>query len=376
MFRKWLNKIEDRIIKISGQDYTPRPLSLEWVLVCLSRLYGAGVGFRLWLYQKKIFRQKKLPCFVISIGNIVAGGSGKTPMTQYLAELLKKIGKKPVVISRGYKGRYNGDVLIVSDGHRIFSSAEESGDEPFMMATRLSFPVVVGKDRFNAGLEAMAAFNPDVAVLDDGFQHVRLKRNLDILLFDFKNPLENKRMLPAGRLRETLQTSGKRADAVVFTRCPEKNENGNDIDALLQSYPDRPVFKTFHKPYIRWWVKKDRKLPEIDSDMDVLPGKKAVLFSGLARNRAFYDSMADSGINILYHLEFKDHHRYKTSDFLMINSVALKQQADFILTTEKDWVKIGRDIKWETDFLVIGIRMEFEYPEKFEDFLVTEMEKK
>ncbi len=375
MFDTWWNKIEDRITEISGQEYIPALFSLEWVLVGLSHLYGSCVGFRLWLYQKKILHQKKLPCFVISIGNLVAGGAGKTPMALYLAEVLKKIGKKPVVISRGYKGNYRGDSIIVSDGHRVFSSAEESGDEPFMMASRLSFPVVVGKDRFIAGQNAMVEFNPDVAVLDDGFQHLKVKRDLDILLFDFKNPLGNKRLLPAGRLRETLQSSGKRASAIIFTRCSESIANRSDIDALLQFYQDRPCFKTFHHPYIRWWIKKDKKLPEIESDMDALKGKKTVLFSGLANNRAFYDSMAESNINILHHLEFKDHHRYNTSDLLMINRMAQTKEADLILTTEKDWVKIDRNIKWETDFLVIGIRIKFEHPEKFEDFLVTKMEK-
>ncbi|OGR34068.1 MAG: tetraacyldisaccharide 4'-kinase, partial [Desulfobacula sp. RIFOXYB2_FULL_45_6] len=232
MFDQWKNKIEDRVTGISGQDYSPALFSLEWVLAGLSYLYGKGAGVWQWLYLKKILRQKELPCFVISIGNIVAGGAGKTPMTLYTAELLKKIGKKPVVISRGYKGVYDGDFCIVSDGRRVFSTAEESGDEPFMMASRLMFPVVVGKDRFKAGMRAVDRFGPDVIVLDDGFQHLRLKKDLDILLFDFKNPLGNTRLLPAGRLRQSPQSSAKRADAVIFTRCPEKTDDRHDINGL------------------------------------------------------------------------------------------------------------------------------------------------
>ncbi len=365
------------MIKISGQDYIPALFSLEWILVGLSHLYGIGVGFRLWLYQKKIFHSKELPCFVISIGNIVAGGAGKTPMTIYVAELLKKIGKKPVVISRGYKGNYKEDSMIVSDGHRVFSSADESGDEPFMMANRLLFPVVVGKDRFRAGMMALDALDPrpDVIVMDDGFQHVKLKRNLNFLLFDFKKPLGNKRLLPAGRLRERLQSSGKRADAIVFTRCSEKNHTQSHLDGVLHFYPGIPFFKTFHKPYISQWIKTDKKLSGPESDMGLLKGKKAILFSGLAINKAFYDSVAGFDINILHHLEFEDHHRYKTSDCLMINKMAMQKQADLILTTQKDGVKIDPSIQWVVDFLVIDIRMGFEDQEKFEDFLVTEMEK-
>jgi len=375
LFKEWLNKIEARITRISGQDYIPGLFSLEWVLVGLSRLYGLGAGFRLRLYDKNILRSKELPCFVVSIGNIVAGGTGKTPMTLYTVELLKKIGKKPVVVSRGYGGNYKEDSVMVSDGHRVFSTAEESGDEPFMMAGQRLCPVVVGKDRFRAGMKALDSLDPrpEVIVLDDGFQHVKLKRDLDILLFDFKNPLGNGRLLPAGRLRERPESSGKRADVIVFTRCSEHNHHQGE--ALLQFYPGCPFFKTVHQPYILRWMKKEKIQPEFESDMAALKGKTAILFSGLADNSAFYASTAGYGINILHHLEFKDHHRYKTSDFLRINRAAAEKEADLILTTEKDGVKIDRNIKWVTDFLVIAIRIRFEDPEKFEDFLISKMEK-
>lgn len=377
MFDQWLRRIEARIIKISGQDYTPGLFSLEWVLTGLSRLYGIGVEFRLWLYQKKILQQRALPCFVVSIGNIVAGGTGKTPMTLYTAELLKKIGKKPVVVSRGYGGSYKEDSLMVFDGRHVFSTPDESGDEPFMMASRLTFPVVVGKDRFKAGMKALDSLEPrpKAIVLDDGFQHVKLKRDLDILLFDFKHPLGNGRLIPAGRLRERPQSSGKRADALVFTRCPEGDVSRIQMEAVLRFYPGRPFFKTVHQSYILRWMKKEKKSPDPESDPAALKGKTAVLFSGLADNRAFYASMAEYGINILYHLEFKDHHRYKTADFLRINRMAAEKKADLILTTEKDGVKIHKRIEWAADVLVIGIRIRFEDPERFEDFLVSKMEK-
>jgi tetraacyldisaccharide 4'-kinase len=377
LFKERLDRIKDRITQISGQDYTPVPLSLEWVLVVLSRLYGLGVGFRLWLYQKKILRQGALPCFVVSIGNIVAGGTGKTPMTLYTAELLKKIGKKPVVVSRGYGGSYKEDSLMVFDGGHVFSTPDECGDEPFMMAHRRLCPVVVGKDRLRAGMRALDSLEPrpEAVVLDDGFQHLGLIRDLDILLFDFNRPLGNTRLLPAGRLRERPQSSGKRADALVFTRCPEGDGDRTQMEAVLRFYPGRPFFKTLHQPYILRWIKKEKKSPDPGLDLAALKGKTAVLFSGLAHNRAFYSAMAEHGINILDYLEFKDHHRYKTADFLKINRMAAAKKADLILTTEKDGVKIDKTVEWAADVLVIGIRIRFEDPEKFEDFLVSRMEK-
>jgi tetraacyldisaccharide 4'-kinase len=377
LFKEQLDRIKDRITQISGQDYVPVPLSLEWVLVGLSRLYGLGVGLRLWLYQKKILRQRALPCFVISIGNIVAGGTGKTPMALYTAGLLKKMGKNPAVVSRGYGGNYKEDSLVVFDGCRVLLTPDESGDEPFMMAHRRLCPVVVGKERFRAGMRALSLEpRPEAVVLDDGFQHIKLKRDLDILLFDFNRPLGNTRLLPAGRLRERPRTWGKRADALVFTRCPEGDGDRTQMEAVLRLYPGRPFFKTLHQPYILRWMKKDKKSPDPGSDLAALKGKTAVLFSGLAHNRAFYAAMAEHGINILDHLEFKDHHRYKTADFLRINRTAAEKKADLILTTEKDGVKIDKHMEWAADVLVIGIRIRFEDPEKFEDFLVSRMEKR
>ncbi len=375
MFKKWLNRIEERVTYISGTNFKPGVLSFEWFLVGISYLYGLGAGFRIRLYKKGILKQKNLPCFVISIGNIVVGGAGKTPMAIYLADFLKEMGKKPVVISRGYKGKSKADSLIVSDGDRIFSDARDSGDEPYMMAKRRSFPVVVGKDRFKAGMKAIDAFKPDVIVLDDGFQHLKLKRDLDILLFDYSNPLGNKRALPAGRLRETPLCSNQRADAIVFTRSPDKNTNMEGSKEVLSLYPDRPWFKTFHQPFVCQQIAGSKNLKENTIDIDSLIGKKAVLFSGIANNKSFYHSAIKLNINVLHHLEFKDHYRYKSSDVFEINNMAKKVCADVLLTTEKDWAKLDPDIKWAMNLVVIGIQIEFEQPEKFKDFLNSRLEK-
>ncbi len=250
MFEKYLDKLEERISQVSDSNFKPGIFSFEWFAVAISYGYGMVVRFRLWLYNKEILKQKNLSCFVISVGNIVVGGAGKTPMAIYLAQVLKKMEKQVVVVSRGYKGKYKDPAVIVTDGDQIFISAKDSGDEPYMMAKRRLFPVVIGKDRFKAGMKAMDAFHPDVIVLDDGFQHLKLKRDLDFLLLDYSSPFGNKRFLPAGRLRESPETSAQRTDAIIFTRCRDIDENTESIEQVLQHCPDCPMFKTFHVPFI------------------------------------------------------------------------------------------------------------------------------
>ncbi|WP_300456958.1 tetraacyldisaccharide 4'-kinase [Desulfobacula sp.] len=376
MFETWLNKTEKKITSISNREYTPGKFSLERVLVGISYGYGWGVRCRLWLYKSGILKQKNLPCFVISIGNIVVGGAGKTPMAIYLAGLLKEMGKRPVVISRGYKGTVKDDAVIVSDGDRIFSNTRESGDEPYMMAQRRSFPVVVGKDRFKAGIRAMEAFNPDVIVLDDGFQHLKLKRDFDLLLLDYSTPLGNSRFLPAGRLRETPQMSAQRADAIIFTRSFETDETPEQVKAVLHHYPGCPWFKTFHRPFIAQQIVPGETIKNGITSVKGVWGRKAVLFSGLAQNTSFYHTMEELGVNILDHLEFKDHYRYKESDISRINQRAIAVCADVILTTEKDWAKIDQDTKWGVDLMVIGIQIAFEQPQQFESLLRSRLKQK
>lgn len=374
MFEKYLNKLEERISQFSGSNYKPGIFSFEWFAVAMSYGYGMVIRFRLWLYNKGILKQKNLSCFVISVGNIAVGGAGKTPMAIYLAQVLKKMGKQVVVVSRGYKGKYKDPAVIVTDGDQIFISAEDSGDEPYMMAKRKSFPVVIGKDRFKAGMKAMDAFNPDVIVLDDGFQHLKLKRDLDFLLLDYSSPFGNKRFLPAGRLRESPNTSAQRTDALIFTRCLDIDGKTESIEQVLQHYPDCPMFKTFHKPFIFKHIACNTNLKNPISDVKDLKGKKAVLFSGIAKNPSFLLSMKESRVNVLDHLEFKDHYKYKDADILMINTSAKNMGADIILTTEKDWAKLDQDSKWSLDLIVIGIQIEFEHPLKFEALLHSRLQ--
>ena len=365
-------------------DYEPALFSFEWLLVLVSRFYKAGAGLRLQMYQTGLLKSRQLPCFVISIGNIMAGGAGKTPMAIYLAQLLKKMGKNPIVISRGYKGTFGTEVKIVGDGKTVFLSADIAGDEPYMMAKRKIFPVVVGKDRYTAGKLAIKELNPDVIILDDGFQHLKLKRDINILLFDHDRPLGNKRMLPAGRLRETPAMSKSPVHAIISTRSPEitdagqKRKNRQTLE-LLEHYSNIPYFKSFHTPSLFKLILSDEKSSEYPKktrdlkSFDILKGRKAILFSGIANNKAFAADARKLGCNIVDHLEFKDHFIYKNSDIRMIQKKTSSLKADMVVTTEKDWVKIGHDIKWNVDVVVMGINIKFQNPKQFESFLKTQI---
>lgn len=349
-----------------------------------SGLYRVGSDLRLRLYRAGFLKSKVLPCFVISIGNIMAGGAGKTPMAIYIAELLIKMGKRPVVISRGYKGSLGTGAKIVGDGETLFLDARVAGDEPYMMARRKTFPVVVGKDRYTAGKLAIAQLNPDVIVLDDAFAHVRLERDLDILLFDHDRPLGNKRMLPAGRLRETPVMSKNRAHAIVLTRCPEKKgaedqkqgggsqREGGEHKKIYSQYEGVPFFKSCHLPYLLKLLpqKKSAAFPCPDS----LKDRSCLLFSGIANNKAFGQTAEELGVNVVDHLEFKDHYMYKRADILWIQKRAKEIGADLIATTEKDWTKLDCDIQWDTDLAVIGIKIKFENAKAFEDFIKSRLD--
>lgn len=357
-----------KITEISGSDSPPQVFSFGGCLLGLSYLYSLGVRLRSLAFEWGILKQKKLTCQVISIGNVVAGGTGKTPVTIHLAGLLQGLGKKVVVVSRGYKGNFNGRAAVVGDGRQVFLNAVQAGDEPCMMAALKRFPVVIGKCRYQAGLKAIQAFCPDVILLDDGFQHRQLKRDLDFVLMDYSRPLGNGCLLPAGRLREPFKEAVKRADAVIFTRSTK--DSGGILGMLDKKLNGIPRFRCSHQPFLADYQSKTNAVPAKGTALKDLKGKKAVLFSALADNASFYKTMSQSGINILEHLVFKDHYRYKRADILMINNTAKQKGAQIILTTQKDWVKVDSGTTaWDTDVGIIGIDIRFEQDDVFVSFV-------
>jgi tetraacyldisaccharide 4'-kinase len=345
---------------IFGQG-APDPLFFGF-LYGLSRIYGFGVGLRSSLFEKGVLKPGHLPCRVISVGNITVGGTGKTPVTMYVARLLRDAGFTTVVISRGYKGGSERNGGMVSNMEAVLMGPEEAGDEPFMMAAGLpGVPVLVGRDRLAMGRLAVKRFQPDVIVLDDGFQHRHLFRDMDIVLIDEASFNADMALLPRGPLREPLSALS-RADVIVLTRTSGPSTRALDILAGLA--PGKPVFASVHSPYLCGVVRAGEMPAGLSPDFEKTRGftwlkqAKVFVFSGIAKNKAFQDMVAEMA-NVTGAKAFPDHHQYTDDDLIAIEDQAKNRAADFLVTTEKDSVKLHGRLKIPMDTVIMGIEVSF-----------------
>lgn len=354
------------------------PLSFERALAVCAGVYNICVRLRYAMYKSGLLKIRRLDCPVISIGNLAVGGAGKTPMATLLAKMFVERGLRPVVISRGYRGTLKKEGSVVSNGREVFLDAKLCGDEPYMMAMEKAFPVVVGRERYKAGLMALKTFAPDVIILDDGFQHLQLARDLNLVLLDYKQPLGNGRMIPAGRLRETIGMAKNRIDAVIFTRCPpdlfqsdsiQEPGRRSFINDIIERLPSVPVFFSMHEPFVAHLFASGGNNADVFRSR-CLRGKRAVLFSGLARNDSFAQSVQDLGVSIADHFEFCDHYQYNESDCKRILNRAKALNVDLILTTQKDWVKVNPIYFNSLTVAVIGVRLRFSDPQGLEEFIL------
>ncbi len=302
-------------------------------LTLLSFLYGAGVGFRIAVFKGK--SKRSLPGFVVSIGNLTVGGTGKTPATCMLAEWALGEGYNVAVLSRGYRGSHRSGVLVLSDGNDINAGPDKAGDEPFLLARRLrGASVIVAKDRYQAGLIASKNFGADFFILDDGFQHLALKRDLDILLLDAARPFGNGRLLPRGPLREPA-CNLKRADLVILTRAGQSRPRDDAHDMIEETLKGEKVFKSDHVP-----EKVAFPFRNTVHEPGFLEGKRVVSFAGIARPETFRKTLMDLGAEIVFFRNFGDHHRFIPREIRELKDMKEQTGADYLITTEKDWVRL------------------------------------
>ncbi|MGA7219292.1 MAG: tetraacyldisaccharide 4'-kinase [Candidatus Sulfotelmatobacter sp.] len=307
----------------------------------LSALYGAVVGGRNALYDSHLLRARALQGPVISIGNISAGGAGKTPFVILLGELLKARGIRFDVLSRGY-GRESRGVLLVEPG----GLPRDFGDEPLLMARRLMVPVVVGEDRYKAGRFAESKFGPQIHLLDDGFQHRGLARDFDIVLVTPEDARDT--MLPVGRLREPVRAL-HRSDAVVLAS-----------GASPESFP--LVEKTI------WRVRRGIVVENIP--------QRPIVFCGIARPQNFLLQLRAAGVDPAAEAFFRDHHAYNEKDIRDLQQLKQRSEASGFVTTEKDAVNLGGYLDALAPLAVVRVKMELTHAANALDTMLRVIEER
>jgi tetraacyldisaccharide 4'-kinase len=321
----------------------------------LSAIYKLGLSC-----HQSLVSPKKLPEKVISVGNLTLGGTGKTPAVISLAREAKKRGFSPCILTRGYKGT-SKDTCFVSRGDGPLISASEAGDEALLMAELLrGVPVIKGCNRYASGLLAMREYfkKQDLLtplfILDDGFQHWALARDINIVLIDATNPFGNGRLLPEGPLREPLEGLN-RADIIVLTKSdiPAKESVSDTIEKVKRYNSRAPVFSASHRPLDLITVNGDVK------SLDFLAKKKIYAFAAIANTLSFESVLRAHGAEIVQFRNYRDHYSYKQKDMDDIQHDALGLD---IITTEKDLVKL-RDLHVPEN--VFALRIEFSVAEDF-----------
>ncbi len=300
---------------------------LKIALFPFSLLYGLVVSIRNLFFDIGIFKTVKLNVPVISVGNLTAGGTGKTPLVEYILEFLLKQNIPVAVVSRGYKRKTKG-TLVVADGEQLLCSADACGDEPFQIASK--FPnsiVIVDEQKSRAAQLAVQKFNCNYIIVDDGFQHRKLHRDLDVVLIDASKPLKRELMLPAGLRREPI-SSLKRADIIIYSNWKQKADT-------LKNIGDKLTGCTVLEP---------RKLVGIQSDviseLQILKNKSCIAFCGLGNPDSFENTLEELGLKIKVFKVYSDHYQYLAEDIEILKKEYEEQKADFVITTEKDFVRL------------------------------------
>lgn len=350
------------------------------MLNVIGKIYGLVTGLRNALYDRGIFRSYSLGARTISIGNITTGGTGKTPLVAYVAEILAEAGEKVCILTRGY-GRKSSGRVVVSDGQKVLVDAVQGGDEPVELARQLMGKALVVADanRVSAAAWAKEKFGITAFVLDDGFQHRRAKRDLDVVCVDATDPLGSGRVLPAGRLREPSSNLA-RATAIVLTRA-DLVENVND--SLEHLRKQNPRAKTFQgrNPIVGFTPLGDFGTPAWTSlrscrhDDDEI---RILAFCGLGNPDSFFrnllgafeDASTSDEFDLTILKRFPDHHRYSQNDIVELEKQAGDAGIHALITTSKDAVKL-EGLKFDLPCFVARGDFVINDPDGFRDLVLS-----
>jgi len=327
---------------VQGKKKGPFVPILLFFLRLASFFYGLVILFRNFLYRLRILPRRRLNIPVISIGNITIGGTGKTPLVRMVADIIKKKNLVPAILIRGYKGSFKGEFAVVSDGYSILMDSEQAGEEALMLATQLpEVPVIIGASRYAAGQYAVEELGVDAVILDDGFQHRTLERDLDIVAIDATNPFGSGYIFPRGLLREP-RWSLRRGDLVILTKAdylPLKRRE-RVLEKLQQLLGKKgKIIQARHRPV---WLRDFTGVKERGLGLNK---KKVIAFSGIGDPASFERTLEGMGAELVLRLRFPDHHRYTQEELLEIFSMAFMRGAGMIITTEKDIVGLPDELK-------------------------------
>lgn len=325
-------------------------------------MYGGITNFRNWLFENGVFKSNALVVPTISVGNITVGGTGKTPLVAYIAEFLADSGEKVCILTRGYGRENSKKRIVVSNGQEIIEDARLTGDEPLELAKKLGEKAVIIADanRFEAGNWAREKFDITAFVLDDAFQHRRVRRDLDLICIDAAKPFGNKKILPFGILREPLKNL-KRADAIIITRANLLNKNQiNELKTEVSQFTNSPILISRNEINTLTELKKKHKAQSAKH--------KFLAFCALGNPKNFFAQLKNEHFTIVAEESFADHHFYQQKDIEKIQEKANAKNADAFITTAKDAVKL-KDIDFEMPCFVAENKLIFDEEKKLHQLI-------
>ncbi len=328
------------------------------MLSLLASIYGKFADARNRLYERGVFETHDLGARAISIGNITTGGTGKTPLVTHVAGILATRGEKVCILTRGYGRENSNRRILVSDGDNVLANVGEAGDEPFELANKLlgKAIVIADGDRVAAAEWAKRRFGVMAFVLDDGFQHRKARRDVDIVCIDATNPFGDGKMLPAGRLREPLHNL-KRADAIVITRA-NLSENIADLRFEISNLaPHTPIFEAENTISNIIAIEGYPAKPQRTQSIEIK--ERVFAFCGIGNPTNFTNSLVAENIDVASSSDFPDHHHYKQEDIARVEQLAKQSGAKALVTTAKDAVKLS-NLKFEIPLYVVEIEMKLD----------------
>ncbi len=354
--KKKLNTLELYTIDvIYGRRAGMAAIAYGSFLHAMSWLFSGIAQSRLWLYKNRIFHDQPLGCLVVVVGNLTVGGTGKTPVVEKFARALRDRGRRVAILSRGYKSKAPPfwrrwwqalthaeppPPRIVSDGVHVLLDSEEAGDEPYMLARNLPGVIVlVDKNRVNAGAYAIKKFGCDTLVLDDGFQYLPLKGRLNLLLVDKTNPFGNGHLLPRGILREPIKHL-RRASYVFLTKS--NGHRDPELEQLIETHnPGVDIIECAHRPKHLQRFGVPLNAAGARESLAFVKGRRVFAFSGIATPESFEKFLRDLGALLVGRERFLDHYRYEPEDIEGLFTLAQREGAECLITTEKDAVRIS-----------------------------------